>query len=449
MVALAALALLAPTALGAQAPAAQDSGVALTFDGAVRLALENNPGFLRQRNTVESAEYAERSSFGQAFLPSLNASLSYRGSTFRRKTAEDDFGNPIAGTVENTTSSASQGVSLGSVNLLNLQSWRGYGAAQAQTDARAAAVDFQAAQLRTTVGQAYWRAVQAQQLIEVAERQLESARQQLAAVEELLRVAARQPTDVLGAELQVAQAEQSLQEALGSARKEKLLLKQAIGVELEREFRLATGWPTVFDPGELNVETLLRRAVDQGPRLAQEEANVRAAERQLSVARAARYPTVSANASWGRSTSAQDYDAFGELDLPNQSWGFGFSVNLPVFNRFNTWSQVGQRELDLQNAEQTLREARLQIGREVRAALIDLESAYSAVQLAERSAEIARERLRQGEELYRLGSIGYTELQRMFDEAANTERNVVSAYSQFATALLQLEEKVGGDVRPQ
>lgn len=436
---------------GGVAPlAAQEVRAELTFDAAVQLALENSPAFLRQLNAVESAEYSERSSFGSAFLPTVNAGLGFNGSTFRRKTAEDDFGNPIGGTdfIENTTSSASQSVSLGGVNVLNIQSWRGYGAARAQTEARLAAVDLQAAQLRTAVGQAYWRAVQAEQLIAVEERQLESARQQLAAVRELLRVAARQPTDVLGAELQVAQAEQAVQQARGTARKERLLLKQTMGVALERAFELATSWPSVFDPAELNAEVLVRRAIDQGPRLAQEEANVRAAERQLGVARAARYPTISASASWGRSTSAQDYDAFGDLNLPNQSWGFGFNVSLPVFSRFNTWSQVGQREVDLQNARQTMREARLQLGREVRAALIDLESAYSAVQLAERSAEIAGERLRQGEELYRLGSIGYTELQRMFDDVANAERGVVSAYNQFAGALLQLEEKVGGRVRP-
>ncbi len=449
-VALAALAVLAPSALGAQTTAApQDSGAALTFEAAVQMALENNPSYLRQLNAVTAAEYSERQSFGSAFLPSLDAGLSFSGSTFSRRNAEDVFGNPVSGTVENTTSNASQSVRLGSVNLLNLQGWRGFGAAQAQTDARAAAAELQAAQLRTTVGQAYWRAVQAQELIDVEQRQLESARQQLAAVRELLRVAARQPTDVLGAELQVAQAEQAVQQALGNARKERLTLKMTMGVDLDRAFRLTTGWPEVFAPAELNIDALVQRAVAQGPRLAQEEANVRSAERQLGVARAARYPTVSAGASWGRSTSAQDYGAFGEFDLPNQSWGFSLSLNLPVFSRFSTSTQVAQRQLDLQNAEQTLREARLQIDREVRAAVIDLESAYTNVQLAERSAEIARERLRQGEELYRLGSIGYTELQRMFDEVASTERSVVNAYSQFANALLQLEEKVGGPVRPE
>lgn len=430
---------------------ADQGGSELTFDGAVRMALEHSPAYLRELNAVESAQYSERQSFGSAFLPSLSAGLSFNGSTFRRKTAEDDFGNPIGGTdfVENTTSSASQNVSLGSVNLVNIQSWRGYGAARAQTDVRVAAAELQAARLRTAVGQAYWRAYQAEQLIRVEERQLESARQQLAAVRELLRVAARQPTDVLGAELQVAQAEQAVQQALGTARKERLQLKQTMGVPLEREFRLATGWPPVFDPMMLDADAMVARAVEQGPRLAQEQANVEVADRQLGVARAARYPTVSASASWGRGLSAQDYDAFGELDLPNRSWGFGLNVSVPIFNRFSTSSQVGRADIELQNARQTLREARLQVEREVRAALIDLESAYSAVRLAERSAEIARERLRQGEELYRLGSIGYTELQRMFDDVANAERGVVNAYSQFAGALLQLEERVGGVVRPQ
>jgi outer membrane protein TolC len=202
----------------------------------------------------------------------------------------------------------------------------------------------------------------------------------------------------------------------------------------------------VFDPAPLDRAALVLRAVNEGPRLAQEEASVTAAQGQLGVARAARYPTISGNASWGRSTSAQDYDAFGQLDLPNRSWGFGVNVSLPIFNRFSTWSQVGQAELEVQSAEESLREARLLVEREVRAAVIDLESAYSAVQLAERSAEIARERLRQGEQLYRLGSLGYTELQRMFDDVASAERGVVNAHNQFATALLQLEEKVGGPI---
>jgi outer membrane protein TolC len=435
---------LAAQPAGGAVPTVQDPGTPLTFDGAIERALESNPGYRRQLNAVTSAEYAERSRFGSAFLPNLTANIGFNGSTFRRKTAEDDFGNPIGGTdfIENTTSSTSQGLG-GGLTLFDMQSWRSWGQARAQTDAQVAAADVSAAQLRTQVGQAYYQATRADRLIEVEERQLESAHRQLEAVQELLRVAAKQPTDVLGAELQVAQAEQSVQQARGDARKARLQLKQIMGVDLGTRYELTSGFPTVFDPTALDVETLIGRAMAEGPRVAQQSAELEASRKSLSVAKAARYPTITGNVSAGRSTSAQDYEAFGELNPPNTSWGFGVSVSVPLFTRFSTTSQIGQAKAQVDNAEASLREARLQVETEVRAALIDLESAYTSVQLAEQSARIASSRLQQGEELYRLGSIRYTDLQRMFDDVANAERGVVNAYAQFATAKLQLEEKLG------
>jgi outer membrane protein TolC len=416
----------------------------LSFEEAVGRALESNPAYQRQLNAATSAGYTERSRFGAAFLPNLQASLGFNGSTFRRKTAEDDFGNPIGGAdfIENTTSSTSQGISSG-LTLFDMQSWQSYGQARAQTEARFAAADVGAAQLRTQVGRAYYQATRADRLIEVEERQLESARRQLEAVQELLRVAAKQPTDVLGAELQVAQAEQAVQQARGDARKTRLTLKQVMGVELGARYELTSGFPTVFDPATLDVDGLIRRAMAEGPRIGQQAAELEAARRSLSVARAARFPTITGSVGASRSTSAQDYNAFGELNPPNTSWGFGLSVNVPVFNRFSTSAQIGQARIQVADAEATLRESRLQVEMEVRSAVIDLESAYTGVRLAEQSARIARNRLEQGEELYRLGSIRYTDLQRMFEEVASAERGVVSAYAQFAEALLQLEEKLG------
>ncbi len=435
--------LAAQTEAAAPRPGEQ-AAVPLTFEDAVTRALERNPAYQRQLNAVASAEYTERSRFGSVFLPNLSARASFNGSTFRRKTAEDDFGNPIGGTefIENTTSSTSQGLN-GGLTLFDMQSWRSWGQARAQTDAQAAAADVGAAQLRTQVGQAYHQATRADRLIEVEERQLESARRQLEAVRALLRVAAKQPTDVLGAELQVAQAEQSLQQARGDARKARLQLKQVMGVELGARYDLVSGFPEVFDPATLDTDALIRRAVAEGPRVGQQAAELEAARRSLSAARAARYPTITGSVGASRSTSAQDYDAFQELNPPNTNWGFGLSINVPVFSRFATSAQIGQARAQLGNAEASLREGRLQVETEVRSAVIDLESAYTGVRLAEQSAGIARSRLEQGEELYRLGSIRYTDLQRMFDDVAGAERGVVNAYAQFANALLQLEEKLG------
>jgi outer membrane protein len=432
----------APPAAG-QAAGAPES---LTLEAAVELALEHSPQFLRQLNQVTATRHAERQSLGQ-LLPSLSAGMSFSGNTFRSKTAEDEWGRPISETefVQSTSSNTSQGLS-GSTTLFDLRSIRGYGAARARTAEQAAAVELQAALLRTQVGVDYYDAVLRAELVAVEERGLATARENLAAIRQLLRIAARQPTDVLGAELQVAQAEQSLQRARGAARKAALQLKARMGVAMDRSFDLTSAFPAPFDPARLDLEPLLARAAAGSPRVAQQRAAAEAAERSLGAARAARFPTLTGGYSWMRSANLPEYGAFREWKPENQNWGFRLELGMPLFNRFQTANQVGQAEVEATNASQWLRESRLELEREVRAALIDLENAYTGVQLAERSAEIAREQLRQGQEQYRLNTLDYTALQRMVDQVAAAERDVLQAYHSFAVALLTLEEKVGGPV---
>ncbi len=430
--------------LGAQEASAAE---ALTFEQAVAVALERNPAYLRQVNAVEAAEHGERQSAG-ALLPSVSASVGYRGYTSRNKTAFDELGRPLEEPdfVETTTSSAGQSVG-GGVDLLNLQNVRSWGAARAQTEAVEARVGLEAAQLRTQVGRAYYDVVQREQLVEVEERTLRTAREQLAAIRELLRIAAKQPTDVLGAELDVARAEQALQQARGAAQKAHLALRQRMGVGMERPFDVVRAFVPVFDPAVLDGAGLSRMALGESARMAEQRATVAAAEQSLSAARAARYPTLSGTYGYSRGTSARDYDAFGQLDLPNSNWQFGLSVELPLFDRFQTSAAIGRAAVEAENAHETEREAALTLEQEVRAALIDLENAYAGVRLAERSAEIARERLRQGQQQYRLGRLqDYTALQQMIDAVAQQERTVSGAYYNFSVALLTLEEKVGGPV---
>jgi outer membrane protein TolC len=418
----------------------------LTFEAAVELALERNPAHQRQLNQVLGSQHAERQSLG-LLLPSLSAGLSFSGTTSRVNTAEDEWGRPVseAEFIEATRSSTSQGLS-GNVTLFDMRTLRGYGAARARTDAQVAAADLNAAMLRTQVGADYYEAVLRTGLVAVEESGLRTAQGNLAAIRELLRIAARQPTDVLGAELQVAQAEQSLQRAQGAARKAALQLKARMGVPLDREYELASGFAPVFDPASLDPEAVLARAMGGNPRLIQQAAAREAADRGLGAARAARYPTLSGSYSWGRASSLPEYEAFRELSPQNQSWGFGLTVGMPLFNRFQTSAATGQAAVEARNAAESLREARLEVEREVRAALIDLENAHAGVQLAERSAEIAREQLRQGQEQYRLNTLDYTALQRMVDQVSAAERGVLEAYFSFTMALLSLEERVGGRI---
>lgn len=438
------LILLTAALLVAGAASGQAGGPILTFDEALRVARDRNPSYLRAVNGIENAQLTAVQRRG-ALLPSVGSSLSFNGANSKVFTAVNDFGEPIEGSVESTSSSAGQGLSarMDVFNWANIARWR---AARAETEAAQAAASQEGAQLRTRVGQAYWEAVRAQQRIDLEERRLEVAQAQLAAVRDLLRVAARQPTDVLGAEVDVAQQEQAVAQARGEARKAMLALRQEMGVEEDMTWTLATDFTPIFDPSTLDGATLVAEAQRSAPQVRQAGARVEAADAGIAAARSARYPTISVSGSFSRGLQARDYDALFELNPRNRSLSFQINASLPLFTGFQTSAQVGQAQVQADNAREDLRAARLQVERDVLSALIDLENAQRGVELAERANGLAQQRLELGQEQYRLNSISFTELQTMIQQAAQAERNLLDARFNFAVAVLTLEEKTGREL---
>jgi outer membrane protein TolC len=84
----------------------------------------------------------------------------------------------------------------------------------------------------------------------------------------------------------------------------------------------------------------------------------------------------------------------------------------------------------------------------VRSNIIDVQNSYRSVLLADRSAQLARQRLAMAREQYQLGSIDYTQLQSVVTQSAAAERDALSARGRWATSLVALEEIVGMPVRP-
>jgi len=433
----------------ASGAAAQDNtqAGALTFDQALAYAREHNPVYLKAVNQVKDAEYGERVQ-RSGMLPSASVSLDFSGYSQRTLTGQNDFGQPVDRPTYTTfeSSSASQNFSL-SLPILNLGALQQARAARARTDAQESVVASQRAQLRTTVGDAYFDAVRRRRSLALERRLLSTVRAQLDATRELLKVAAQQPTDVLGAEVQVAQQEQQVQAAQGEERKAMLVLAQRMGAEAGARFDPVSDFPAVFDPATLDADALVAEAQHSAPQVRQGIAQVEAADRAVGAARAARLPDLTLGGRASRSTSASGYRAIGDFSPPNRSLSFFLSASLPLFSGFRTSAQIGQAKVAADNAREDLRAARIQVETDVRSALIDLKNAYGSLQTAQRALDLARQRLEQGQELYRLNNITFTDLQLMFQQAAQSERDVVNAQYGFLVARLTLEEKIGHEVR--
>jgi outer membrane protein len=430
--------------LCAGSAAAQQLPAVLTLEDAQRIAREFNPQYQRVSNDLDVAGTSVRSAWGQ-FMPSVSTSLGFSGGKSTAVTGQDDFGRPVELPEARSfrSSSASQSIRSditlfdGGANLRNLRAQR------ALYDATSAQIDAEAARLDAQVARAYYQAVKAERDIALEEQLLTSARERLARTEELVRLAAVNRVDVLGAREEVIGYQQSLARVRTEADKARIGLATAIGIEPQRVMTLDTVLPAIFDPGDLNVEQLVARAVGGSPAVRQREAALHAAAQRRLAATARRLPTLTANASYGRSMSLSSYEAFGELNPQNSSFSFGMGVSLPLFTRFQTSAAVVETTAAQRDAEHDLRGARLAAAAEVHSAVLDLTNAYTTLQLAEERAELSRERLELALERYRLGGFSFTELQAVIDRTAQAERQALDARFSFVLARVALEERLG------
>ena len=273
------------------------------------------------------------------------------------------------------------------------------------------------------------------------------ARRQLDATDRLFRVAARTEVDVLGAQVQVAQQEQSLEQARGDARRADLLLAEAIGLEDHAELELVGTLPAAFDPTAFDADSLVQVGFQQSPVLARARADAAEAGFSAGAAKGRYWPTITANASFSRSQNSRNFDSFFDINpQDNRGLGIGLNVQIPIFNRFASRDAVAQAVARSRVADENLREVELQLERSIRSAFIDLGTAYRRLQLAQRAVDLSRRRLTMAQEQYQLGTIGFTDFQQIVTQTSQDARQLINAELEFSRALVTLDESVGGGV---
>lgn len=421
----------------------------LSLDEALRIARLNSPQYLQAQNDIPAAEANERSGFG-SLLPSVNASMSLGGYSNRRVTGEDDFGQPtrLPDAIDYQGSNTSQRFGLSMILFDGGATWQQWRAARHRVSAAEAATETTWQRTRAQVVNAYDAVLEADRSVTLTERLLASARERVETMEARLRLGVTDPVDVLGADVDVAQQELAVAQARGEARKARLVLMEALGVGGEPAFEPTDEPPPVFDPSGLSAEGLVSEALAGSPRVRQRVASAEAAERSASAQRRGRWwPRVSGDMGFGRSMSLSSYDALTEFNPQNQSFSFGLSASLPVFDGFQRRANIAQAEAAVDDADLQLRAERIALEREVRAAVIDLENAHSSLQLAERTAELSRQQVELAQEKFRFGgNVNFLDLQNLIERAANAERSALRARFSFEQARVNLEQLVGREV---
>ena len=395
----------------------------ITFEEAVRIALDQNPELRQRANQVRLNEIEVRSARA-AFFPSINLSTG-TGTSFGLS-FDTNVGQlrTTANTRFNANASTSMTLFDGFQSQATLR--------QSRLNVTSSDLDLERQRqlIVFRVASQFLAYIQASEQITVQQENLAAVQQLLSQIEEFVRVGTRPVSDlyqqqaaVETAELAILQAEQQVQIAeanlLQTLRLDPLGSYEFVVPELSEE---------LLTPEEFDLTDLFMRARQQRGDLRSQEVAVEAAEQGLRVARGGRLPQLSFSAGAGTSYNSGIQDSgFGEQLRRNNSQSISFSLSFPVFNRLRTRSQIQRARVSYENAKISVEATEQQIGVEVRQAYHDYLTAEKQLEVTQRQLTFREQALEAARERYNVGAATLVELTQAQSDFVQASQDAVTA----------------------
>lgn len=352
--------------LASLAASAQQSG-GWTLRQCIDYALENNVT-VKQQDVTRRQNEVQLSTAKNSRLPDLNASASQNWSFGRGLTSENTYSN------RNTSSTS---LSLGTtvplftgfriphtieLNKLNLEA--------ATADLGKARDD-----ISVQVAQAYVQILYNIELRDVAQRQIDIDSMQVERLREMYRTGKASGVEVAQQEATLAQSRLTLTQADNDYRISLLTLAQLLELPSPEGFTIVRpdiAALTVDEAAALPLpDEIFQEAIAFKPEVKAETLRLKSTEMSIKIAQSALWPTLSLSAGLGSNyykTNGFDTESFGRQMRNNFSQYIGLSLNIPIFNRFETRNSIRSARLDRESQQLRLDDVKKTLYKEIQQA---------------------------------------------------------------------------------
>jgi len=411
-----------PCLIGWQAQA-QDRQT-ISFEEAIDLALLQNLTLKQAANTVEQQRTAV-SDRRMAFVPNLNFSSS-TGQNFGRylDVTENQY---FTESTESFSANASSSVNIftGFRNRASLN--------QAQFNLEATDLDLERTRQMVVfnVASSFLTLIERQEQVRVQEESLTSQQQQLTQIEEMVRVGARPISDLYQQQAATASAEATLLNAERMLQLGQVSLIAILQLDPFGSYDFVA--PAVEDSDlieqQYDLEQLIRTAFQARPDLLAQELSIDAASEGIRIARSSRLPSVGFGIGYRSQWSSARKDFitgetvsfFDQLDV-NRGGNYGFSISVPIFDRFSSRNSVQRAQLTYNNQQLVLENLRHDIALQVRQAYLDYLTTLKQLEVTEKQEIAAQQALDAARERYNVGAatlVELTQAQAVYVQAAS------------------------------
>ncbi|HVI09615.1 MAG TPA: TolC family protein [Candidatus Binatia bacterium] len=284
------------------------------------------------------------------------------------------------------------------------------------------------------VGNSYLMVIAAGARIETAEAQLKNAQVFYDKALDQQKAGLSPSIDTLRARVEYQTRQQQLIAAQNDFAKQKLSLGRVIGLAPGQEFTTTEKAPyQALTP--LSVETYLQRAYTTRLDYRAAQAQLEAAEFERRAATAGHYPSIGVNANFG--------DIGVTPGQSNGTWQVNGGINIPIFAGGKVHSDVLVAEAQLRQARSQLSDLRGRIDYEVRASLLDLNSAAQQVEVARSSVELAEQTLSQSEDRFTAGVTDNLEVVQAQESVAGAHESYIESLYAHNLAKIELARAIG------
>jgi outer membrane protein TolC len=284
------------------------------------------------------------------------------------------------------------------------------------------------------VGNGYLMSIAAAARIETAEAQVANAQALYNKAVDQQTAGLSPAIDTLRAHVELQTRQQQLISARDDFARQKLSLARVIGLASGQEFDLTEKVPyQALTP--LPVDVYLQRAYASRSDYQAAVAQVRAAEFSRRGATAGHYPTLDVSANFG--------DIGVNPGQSNGTWQVDGGLTIPIFAGGKTHSDVLEAEAQLKQARSQLNDLRGRIDYEVRASLLDLNSAAEQVEVARSSVDLAEQALTQSRDRFTAGVTDNLEVVQAQESVASAHESYIQSLYAHNLAKIELARAIG------
>jgi outer membrane protein TolC len=276
--------------------------------------------------------------------------------------------------------------------------------------------------------------------VDAANATLQDAQTSYAAADQKLKTGLGNKQDALQSLAQVKNAEFQLEQAQAQVETARAQLANALGIQVSDALDIVPNQtPPELSLIDKEISSLLAMAMRQRPTLMAAYANLQAQKYNLEVARANRWPVISAfgSADYGY------YSAGVTAGNPYNNYTVGVQLSWELFTGFNTMYSIINAQDQQRAAEQSLRAQELQV-------VSDVWNFYYSFKSAQRQVESTAAQVTAQEEAYNAINLGYktglnsyVDLETALSNLATARQQQVQANANLGTAISNLAHATG------